>query len=168
MPQATLIPVEEYLTTSYRPDCDYVDGVLVERNVGQYDHSRLQHLLSRYLGNREQEWGVRVLIEQRVQVRPTRYRVPDICVISRDAPIEQILTHPPFLCIEIVSPDDRMDEVQERIDDYLAFGVACVWLLNPRNRRAFIYTAAEIREVKDGILRTSDPDLAVPVAELFD
>ncbi len=38
----TLISVEEYLKTSYSPDCDYVDGVVEERNLGERDHSWIQ------------------------------------------------------------------------------------------------------------------------------
>ena len=42
MRTAALVSLEEYLATSYHPDCDYVDGMLTERNVGQKDHSKLQ------------------------------------------------------------------------------------------------------------------------------
>jgi len=163
----TLVSVEEYLTTTYRPDCDYVEGVILERNVGEYEHSRLQTLLTGHFLNREEQWGIRVVTEQRVQVKPDRFRVPDVCVVRSDAPVEPIFTRPPFLCVEILSKDDRMSEMQERIQDYLAFGVPSVWLLDPRPRRAFIYTAAGIREVTDGVLRASDPDIAVPLAEVF-
>jgi Uma2 family endonuclease len=73
-----------------------------------------------------------------------------------------VLTEPPFLCIEILSRDDSMDEMQDRIYDYLSFGVPYVWILNPRTRRAFLYTPDGVREAKDGILRTQDPDITVP------
>jgi hypothetical protein len=52
MKAATLISVEEYLRTSYRPDCDYVDGEVLERNVGERDHSKLQREFILYLGTR--------------------------------------------------------------------------------------------------------------------
>ena len=42
MSTATLVSVDEYLATSYRPDCDFVDGVVIERNLGTKDHSKLQ------------------------------------------------------------------------------------------------------------------------------
>ena len=42
MKTAALIPVEEYLRTTYDPDCDYVDGEVQERNLGELDHSDLQ------------------------------------------------------------------------------------------------------------------------------
>jgi hypothetical protein len=38
----SLISIREYLSTSYRPDCDYVNGIIEERNLGEYDHARLQ------------------------------------------------------------------------------------------------------------------------------
>jgi Uma2 family endonuclease len=68
--------------------------------------------------------------------------------------------------MEILSPSDRMGEMQDRIDDYLDFGVRYVWLIDPRKRRAFLYTSEGVHEVKDGILRTSDPDIRVSLAEL--
>src|SRR4051812_33389890 len=118
MSTVTVVPVSEYLATSYRPDCEYVDGELLERNVGEWDHSRLQTLLSRYLGIREKTWGILVVVEQRVQVNPTRFRVPDISVLLKP-PAGPIIVEPPFVCAEILSPGDRVSEMQERIDDYL-------------------------------------------------
>jgi Uma2 family endonuclease len=161
----TLVPLSEYLETSYRPDCDYLEGELLERNVGEWDHSRLQGLLFRYLSNREKQWGILVVPEQRVQVKARRFRVPDILVLT-GPPTGPIIKEPPFLCIEILSPSDRMAEMQERIDDYLDFGVRYVWLVNPRKRRAFIYTSEGVQEVKDGILYTANPDIRVALSEL--
>jgi Uma2 family endonuclease len=167
MGSAVLISVEEYLTTAYRPDCEYVDGVVKERNVGEKEHSKVQRRLSTYLDNRSGRLGIQVFPEQRVQVRATRFRVPDLCVVVGPEPDEEIFTRPPFLCIEILSKDDRMSEMQERIDDYLSFGVPYVWLLNPKTKRAQVYTAEGMREAKQGVLRTENPEIAVPLAEIF-
>lgn len=162
---ATAIPLGEYLQTVYRPDCEYIDGELLERNVGEWDHSWLQTELSAYLSSRKRQWGILVVVEQRVQVKPTRFRVPDITVVTAP-PAGGIIQQPPLLCIEILSPDDRMSEMQERIDDYLAFGVPHVWVINPRTRRAFEYTSDGMHEAKDGILSTTNPDIRVVLAEL--
>jgi len=168
MPTGTLISVEEYLATSYRPDCDYVDGRLVERNVGERDHSSLHAALSSFLFSRRKQWGIQVFVEQRIQVRPQRYRVPDICVIV-GVTDEQILTKPPFLCIEILSPEDRLSRVKERIDDYLAMGVPHVWLLDPRTRQAYAAdTMQGFREIKDRVLRIDNPAIEVPIDQLFE
>jgi Uma2 family endonuclease len=166
MPAATIVPLAEYLDTSYRPDREYLDGELLERNVGEWDHSRLQTLLSGYLSNREKQWGILAVVEQRVQVKPTRFRVPDITVLTGPAPAGRVIDKPPLLCIEILSRSDRMAEMQERIDDYLDFGVPYVWLIHAGTRRAFVYTPDAVREVKDGILCTDDPKIRVPLSEI--
>jgi Uma2 family endonuclease len=164
----TLIPVEDYLATVYRPDCDYVDGEVQERNLGERDHGRLQLKLGAYFLARQKQWNTYVIVEQRVQVKPGRFRVPDVCVVLGGTE-EQILTRPPFLCIEILSPEDRMSRIQERIDDYFAMGVAHVWVVDPQTRRAYEATAAEgLREVKAAVLRTSNPLLEVPLVEIFE
>src|SRR5216684_5292998 len=98
MPTGTLISVEEYLATSYRPDCDYVDGRVEERNLGEWDHSSLQTRVAAYFFARRKEWGISVVVEQRVQVKPTRFRIPDVCVFL-GTPAEQIITKTTFLYI---------------------------------------------------------------------
>jgi Uma2 family endonuclease len=164
---SNLVSVEEYLHTLYRPDCDYVDGVLMERNEGEVTHSMAQQDLVAYLRDRRALWNMYVLQQVRVQVRPTRYRVPDVCVVLGGRPDAEILTKPPFLCIEVLSPEDRVNRMQDRIDDYLRFGVRYVWLIDPYQRRAWIYTQDEIREVRDGLLRTADLEWIVPLTEVL-
>ena len=80
---------------------------------------------------------------------------------------EQILTSPPFIAIEILSKDDRISQMHERIDDYLNFGVRYVWLIDPRTRRAWFHTKASSHESKDGILRTEDPAIELPLPKIF-
>ena len=167
MASRTLISVEEYLRTNYRPDCDYVDGEVVERIVGEYDPSRLQKALLIYRAQREKQWGVEVIPEQRVQVTSHRFRVPDLCVVLGHRG-EQVPTKPPFLCIEILSPEDRLSRVEERVDDYVAMGVPYVWVLDPHTKRAWTITRAEgWREEMSGVLKTAAPQIAVPLAEIF-
>jgi Uma2 family endonuclease len=167
LPQATLISVEEYLATSYRPDCDYVDGRIEERNLGEFDHSRWQTAIAAYFESRQKQLGITVFVEQCVQVSPTRFRIPDICVIIGDTS-EQIFRTPPFLCIEILSPEDRMSRVEQRIDDYLAMGVKYVWVMDPSNRHVYIATLeAGLQEFKGATLRTENPVLELPLAAVF-
>jgi len=137
MASTTLISVSEYLKSSYRPDCDYVDGRVEERNVGEHDHAALQAELIFWFRQHREEWNIEVLPEQRAQVSPTRFRVPDVCLVSLDQPVEQILTKPPLACIEILSPEDTMRGMQERIEDYRQFGVAHIWILDPGTRRGY-------------------------------
>lgn len=67
----------EYLATSFRPDRELVDGELVDRNVGEYDHSNLQGAIITWMRSRQREWKVRVLPEQRVRVSANRFRIPE-------------------------------------------------------------------------------------------
>jgi Uma2 family endonuclease len=162
-----LVSVEEYLSTVYRPDCDYVDGEVLERNMEEVDHSRLQCELIGCFYLRRRQWNITILPEVRVQVRPMRFRIPDIAIVLGETD-EQILTNPPFLCVEILSPEDRWSRVQDRIKDFLQMGVPYIWVLDPQNKTAFIETPAEgLREVKDGILRTENPRFELPLSQLF-
>ena len=163
----TLVSVDEYLHTVYEPDCDYIDGLILERNVGEKDHCKAQWEILFYLRQRGKQWKIFAIQELRVQVSPTRYRVPNICVVAGPEPDEQILTSPPFLCVEILSPEDRMSRMQQKIDEYLTFGVRYVWVVDPHTRKAWIYTSEGIREVRDGMLRTQDPEILVPLDVIF-
>jgi Uma2 family endonuclease len=167
MGTTTLISVAEYLASTYRPDKDLVDGVLLERNLGEWDHSLLQTSLSHWLYANRVRLRIKVLVEIRVQVRPNRFRVPDICVVAEESPKQQIITHPPLICIEILSKSDTMHEMQDRIDDYLLFGVPEVWVLNPRNGKAWIYTGEGAHEVKEPMLRSIDGRVEVPLPEIM-
>jgi Uma2 family endonuclease len=167
MAAATQISVDEYLKTSYRPDRDYVDGEVRERNLGEYDHSRPQMRLIMFFGAREQEWRIRVVPEQRVQVSTHRFRIPDVCVVLADSPVEAIFRHPPLICIEILSKDDSFKSIVERLDDYAAMGVANVWVIEPVTRRGYTYSAG-FMEATDGVLRVQDSDIAVPLASIFE
>ena len=167
MATRTLITVEQYLTTVYRPDCDYVDGEVLERNLGEKDHGRLQLKLGAYFLARQSQWNTFAIVEQRVQVRPGRFRIPDVCVLLGKTD-EQVLTNPPFLCVEVLSPEDRMSRVQDRIDDYFAMGVPNVWVVDPVRRSA--YEAAPTGDLRRVIkvLRTIEPVFEVPLSEIFE
>jgi Uma2 family endonuclease len=160
--------IEEYLRTSYSPDRDYLDGRIVERHFGELTHGRIQRRLIVYFDLRAKEFGIEVVPEQRVQVSPTRYRVPDVTVVKTSQIQGEIFTAPPHLCIEILSKHDTMLYMQEKIDDYLRFGVPYMWIINPRLRKGYVASKAGMVEAESGVLATTDPEIRVPVAELFD
>ena len=121
------------MATSYRPDCEWVDGEVRERNPGKYEHARLQLLISFWLAQHEAEWQVEVVTEQRVQVAPRRVRIPDVAVL-RPGPHPPVLIEPFWLAIEILSPEDSYTETQQRASDFLAMGVRSVWIIDPKTR----------------------------------
>jgi Uma2 family endonuclease len=159
MPSATQIPVSEYLDTVYRPDCEYIDGEVLERNAGKWSHARIQWLLAAWFGSHESVWNVIGSTEQRLRVSSTRIRVPDL-VVLRPGPQPDVLEAPPLLVIEILSPDDSFSSIQERCQDYLAMGVETVWIVDPKTRsgrmcRRSGWVAAERLEVADTPIHVS-------------
>jgi Uma2 family endonuclease len=163
---STFVPVAEYLRTSYRPDRDFLEGVLLERNVGEYGHSTVQTVASGLINAHGSEWGVKARVESRVNVRPDRYRVPDLVILDRSLPREEIIKHPPLVCVEVLSPDDRMSEMDERIEDYLQMGVPCVWILDPVRRKAYLRTGPTATEV-DRTIRAPGTPIELSLDELF-
>jgi Uma2 family endonuclease len=166
MAVGTLVSVAEYLNTSYRPDCDYVDGEVRERNLGEFDHSSMQGEIIVWLRSHYSGLVRRVLPEQRVQVKTTRFRIPDVCVLSDSAPRESVTRTPPLLCVEILSKEDRMNEVVERLDDYFQMGVPVCWLIDPVKGRGWVATPGQLSEPSDGILRAGD--IEMPLSEVVE
>ena len=166
MATSTMVPLSEYLGTSYRPDCDWIDGEVKERNVGEGQHASVQKFFIRYFANREEELGVRVWPEQRVQVAATRFRVPDVTLMRASDPFEAIITVAPLLCIEVLSRDQRMSEIEERGKDYLAMGVPMVWIVDPLRRTAFVSDANGQRSVSEQ-LEVLGTAIRVPLSEVF-
>ncbi|MCW5977171.1 MAG: Uma2 family endonuclease [Bryobacteraceae bacterium] len=166
MEHDALVSRRKYLATNFRPDREYVDGHLVERNVAEREHGIIH---SRLAGRLQalRDCGLAVAEERRLQVSHSRYRVPDVCLVEGRLPDEQVFTTPPRVCIEVVSRDDTMTEMQERIDDYLAFGVPSVWLVDPRRRCVSVYTAEGSRDSKEGLLPSGIPNLDIPLADIF-
>ena len=161
------IPVEVYLRTTYHPDQEYIDGHLLERNLGEIPHSRLQGFFAWIFRQHEAEWKVSALPEQRVQVAPDRYRIPDICIIPLRTEDKRIVRSAPLLCIEVLSWDDRMGEMQERVDDYLRMGVRAVWIVDPRRRRAFLTTPDGVVTPVADKLVVSGTAIEVAVSDIF-
>lgn len=166
MATGTLITLDEYLSKVYDPDCEYIDGELVERNMGEADHSGLHMIIAALLFNQRREHHIHVFPELRVQVAERRFRVPDITV-TRNKVKGRILREPPFLCIEILSPEDRASRMEQRIDDYLRFGVENIWIIDPAKRSGWSYTHDGRREPAE-VLRTSGPELRLSLKEVFE
>jgi Uma2 family endonuclease len=145
--RALPISEDEYLHTSYHPDCDFVDGLVLERPLGQFDHANLQRILVGLFFVHGSAWGVLGLPEQRLRVRPGKYRVPDLLAVPANYDrSQQIVIAAPLLCIEIVSPDDRMPRILERCWEYCELGVPETWIFDPETKRVFIakdHTLAE-------------------------
>ncbi|ADW69244.1 Uma2 family endonuclease [Granulicella tundricola] len=133
MATSVLIPISEYLKTTYRPDREYLDGEVVERHVGKWEHSRVQALLTGWFIQHERSWNIQTATEWRTQVSSTRVRIPDL-VLVRSGAQPEVLEDAPLLVIEILSPDDSYSDTQQRAEDYLRMGVTTIWIIDPSTR----------------------------------
>ena len=147
---AQYVPVDVYLRTSFEPDAEYVDGEIQERAVGELDHAAWQAAIQKWFWKHEQEWGIRVLAELRVQVSPTRFRVPDVVVLENTGPLremEQIVKTAPVAVFEILSPEDKLVRVLEKLADYEAMGVRGIFVINPKSGEKYQYSGGDLKHV---------------------
>ena len=124
---ASPISLAEYLSTEYEPDCEYVDGVLEDRNVGKKKHSSTQRRLVLWLSANVDQRQYEALPEQRVRISPTQVRIADVCLVPTDDE-DELTQYPPVLWVEILSPEDRWTRIERKLRDYrsvFAGGLDC-------------------------------------------
>jgi Uma2 family endonuclease len=143
MATTTHVPVEVYLRSSYEPDAEYVDGKIEERPMGEFDHASWQAAILTWFRQHRNEWGVLARAELRVRVAATRFRVPDVTVIDRSLPKEQIITHPPIAAFEVLSPEDTTPRLKRRLEDYRVMGIPEIWVIDPKSDAYSRYESGE-------------------------
>ena len=158
------LTLSEYLDADLRPDREFIDGEIRERNVGKTEHARVQALLAAWFGNHEEAWGIKVGTEWRVKVSQDRVRVPDLAVV-KSGPLPDVLVDPPLLVIEILSPDDTYSDTQERADDYLSMGVTTVWIVDPATRTGRVCSGTDW--IAAGRLNVKGTPLFVELQDIF-
>ena len=135
MATSTHLSILQYLNTTYEPDVEYVDGQLVERNVGKWEHARLQAILAAWFFQHEEQWAIQTATDVRTRVAWTRVRLPDVLVVGLE-PQPQVVQEAPVLCVEILSEGDTYAETQRKCEEYIQMGSKGVWIINPMNRTA--------------------------------
>jgi Uma2 family endonuclease len=165
-PPATL-SLEEYLHSSWGPDCDFVDGRTEERNVGTFNHSSMVGALLWMLADKREPWDVLALPSLRMRVSPARVRIPDVCVICRGGPHEQVLTRPPLAVIEVLDDEDRFSATLEKLEDFRRFGVEYIWVINPERRTVYRHSSGSLEMVRTGELAVPGTPIRVVPGELF-
>jgi Uma2 family endonuclease len=141
--QITHVLVEVYLNSSHEPDAEYVNGVIEERPMGDFDHSSCQHAIELWFAQQAKEWGIRVRPELRVQVSAGNFRVPDVTILDRNLPAEQVITRPPIAVFEVLSPEDTVTRMMTKLADYEKMGIKTILVLDP-NGKHFRYCEGKL------------------------
>ncbi len=157
MPVAEVISAEQYLHTSFEHDAEFVEGRIVERPIPNWEHSALQGFLIRELWAICRSLGMFAMPEQRIQTLPNYFRVPDVCIVGErpDPPARGIVTHPPHLCVEILSPEDKMIDTLDKVREYLNFGVEWVWVIDPVALSGMVHSRSGVTNVEDRLFSTA-------------
>lgn len=149
MAAKTRLTLEEF-------ECLTHDGMLHELNEGEFvsvthpkfRHTRIAHRLQEVLsGYLQAKPTGEIFLEAGclLRVDPPTLRVPDVSYLSADrirqAPLDEYVEGTPELAVEIVSPSDSAEDLDQKVMQYLAAGSLSVWVFCPRTRKIHIHRA---------------------------
>jgi Uma2 family endonuclease len=163
-PASPTVSLDEYLNTSYDPDREFVDGVLVERNVGEWSHSRVQSNVLVALSNKYLH--LQAVPSLLSQTAATRYRIADVSVLLAP-PSTDYLLDAAFLVVEVLSKHDVMSVVAAKLKEYAAKGVPNLWLIDPRLQSMWAYRPPALIEIEGDTIATADGSVELSRAEIF-
>jgi Uma2 family endonuclease len=178
-PTSDLITPEQFLTMRKQEGAELVDGRIVEVPMGSMSSwlgGYLHHLLMNFVLEANLGWVFPQ--ETGVAVWPGRRHVrkPDLTFIrkgrlQRGQPDEGWLTTVPDLVVEVVSPRDRAEDLELKLQDYREAGIPLIWLIYPSTQRAQVLGANRPRTelAPDGVLDGEDilPGFKCSLADLF-
>ncbi|MAS37715.1 MAG: hypothetical protein CL610_27210 [Anaerolineaceae bacterium] len=168
--------------TAQNPDRHYelVAGEVIELSPPGIEHAQVENLTAYLLTafNKQARLGRVLTGEAGFYTRSdeTTVRAADVAFISyQRLPAEQ--TNPgygrvaPELVVEVVSPHDRADKIEEKVQEWLDFGVLLVWVIYPQTRRIHVFQSGQpVLILRAGETISADPALpgfCAPVIEFF-
>jgi Uma2 family endonuclease len=156
---------EEYLSTSFEgADREYIDGEVIERNVGENKHSFIQCRFAGALAPLVKAKRLVGFTELRLRLSPTLFRIPDVAIYL-DRPSERVPSTPPLAVVEIISPDDRHSDLVRKLDEYAAWGVSHIWVIDPELETLTVYSDQNLIRVSS--FNLSECGLSVAPEDLF-
>ncbi len=156
------------------PEGNYevIDGEVKELAPTGFEHGEWEGELYTLLKHKLKGKGYVAVGEVGILIskNPLRIRSADVVYISKERSPERprgILTVPPELVIEIVSPSNTYTEMEEKVFDYLKAGVNRVLLIDPQLRKATLFEGKEAKlydfEEEIELL----PDLKIKLSEVL-
>lgn len=165
MATKTLIAQEEYLRTSFEgPEPDYVDGDLVERPMPNLFHAEIQVSLSDSFKPWQDRKQLFRATEIRLRVEQNRFRVADFAIFASQQ-YSAIPDSTPYAVVEIVSPDDRYEEMMSKLADYQQAGIKFIFVADPPTRKLSRFLHGNLLSVT--ALELVEYDVEIPLASIF-
>jgi Uma2 family endonuclease len=161
----TDVSVEEYLRITDKPNCEYVDGTLIQKAWPLRNHAHTQGTIAILLDQRFPAYDS--FIELTVQISPTHYRVPDIVVDYRGHGEDPYPTSPVHLCIEILSEEELPSEVLEKCETYHVWGTPHTWVIDPQTRKAWQYSKGSAAVEIDPQGELTAGEIHIRLSEIF-
>lgn len=171
---------DELLRAQSERGVEFVNGRLVEKPVS-IGALRVESKLVRLLGNEAAKSGSVEVFPSGMGYRcfpdePTRYRKPDVSAVRSERlagfdPDTGLIPFPPDLAVEVVSPNDVVYDLTEKIEDYLDNGFRLIWVVHPNTRTVTIYRgdrlAVTLHEQDEITGESALPSFRCKVSEFF-
>jgi Uma2 family endonuclease len=179
-PQEKLITGEELARMPGVGPCELIDGRIVPMSPTNVEHGRIEFRFGKLIEDAAAPGKAgRVLVGEvglYTRRNPDRVRAADVLFISNERYAQRrsksYLDVAPELVVEILSPDDTMQDMNQKLREYFAIGVRLVWVADPESRSVFAYRSlTDVREFKDADVLPGDdvlPGFSTPVAQLFE
>jgi Uma2 family endonuclease len=165
MSTKSAVSIEDYLRTSFEGlDREYVDGEIVERTLPDFFHSTTQWRLSGLIWELSKTLPFHGCTELRLRVAASRVRIPDVAIYT-EKPTERFPAKPPLVAVEILSPDDRYSNLMQKFEEYSAWGVRHIWLVDPESRKLKVYADGSLSEVS--ALTIPEFNLQLTASQIF-
>ena len=133
----TAISLERYLHTTFHDiDREFRDGEIVKRSLLDYLHGRVQGAIFAFFWALRTELALFPCVETRMRLRSNLVLIPDVAVFYPDEPA-RVPDTPPLVVAEVLSLDDRLTAVRDKLEEYKAWGVPHVWLVDPHGKRLY-------------------------------
>jgi Uma2 family endonuclease len=148
MATGALTSAEQYLATHFgEREPEFVRGELVNRSMPTFAHAEAQAILAGLFRQLRKAHPVHGVTEIRVRLKPDLFRIPDVALFAGPRPSEPVPSSPPLVIIEITSPDDRHQDLLEKLEEYRTWGVAHVWVVEPELKSLRVYSVSGLANV---------------------
>jgi Uma2 family endonuclease len=164
----TTMTMEEFLALPELPagKRELLRGELIELPSPKDRHNEIAHLLYEALNEAVSacQIGGKVRMEKGYDLSARHWLKPDVSITHPHQPVRDYALGAPLLAVEVISESNTADEIDAKIEDYLAHGAAEVWIVYPDRRHMWVFRPGITGECHSG--KYCSPLLAAQIIDL--